>query len=198
MKLKRNRILYIQKFPGGGSMISLCHLIRGLDKSRFTPVILLYSSHYKEELEDLGAKVVLLEQMIDFGKERSTVVLPRHENIQPTQSLKRSKRPFPDLRRLIRRDWPLARQVARVIRAERIDLVHHNSSIESNRDSIIGARLAGVPQVCHVRGLSDYQEGSFSYRLDRFYLSKSNISSTYRRLLSASISISVSQKRRGK
>jgi glycosyltransferase involved in cell wall biosynthesis len=59
------------------------------------------------------------------------------------------------LYRVIRQDWPLARRVARIINNEAIDLVHNNNTLFGNRATVIAARLAGVPQICHIRMLQD-------------------------------------------
>jgi glycosyltransferase involved in cell wall biosynthesis len=55
-----------------------------------------------------------------------------------------------------RYDWPLARHVAGLLKAHGIGLVHHNNSLPRNRATIMAARLAGLPQVCHVRDLKEF------------------------------------------
>jgi len=56
----------------------------------------------------------------------------------------------------LRRDLPLARRVARLIKDESIDIVHNNNTLSGNRVTVMAARMAGVPQVCHVRMLHKF------------------------------------------
>lgn len=133
MPRKRHRVLYVQKAPGGGSVVSLHELVRGLDRSRFEPVVLFHRpSDYVPAFRALGARVLVLDEWLAGERAcRTGRVGPRNDLIVA---------------------WLLARR----IRAEGIDLVHHNNNLRANRVSVLAAWLAGVPQVCHVRMLRPY------------------------------------------
>jgi glycosyltransferase involved in cell wall biosynthesis len=49
-------------------------------------------------------------------------------------------------------EWSTARRLARLIVRERVDLVHANNDLLSNRVAIVAARMARVPVVSHERG----------------------------------------------
>ncbi|KPL25201.1 MAG: hypothetical protein AMJ93_00785 [Anaerolineae bacterium SM23_84] len=156
---KRCRILYIEKpvFVGGG-VISLYELVRGLDTSRYEPVVLFHGPNpYRERFRELGVKVTILS-------EKETAVMPPNSSQRDVAaSLSRygnwladGYRAAKDVYLLARRDWPLVPRVARLIRDEAIDLVHHNNSLTGSRATVMAARLAGTPQVCQVRMLHPF------------------------------------------
>lgn len=163
----RARILYIETAPSfGGSSLSLLELVRGLDTQRYEPVVLFYhNTPAVQQFRDSGIRVLTL------GQEAVTPSVGLTTNGAATTAATRDIEG--DLNRygrwlgatyryskeaywLARRDWPLARRVARSLEQEAIDLVHHNNSLRGNQSAILGARLAGLPQVCHVRMLHPY------------------------------------------
>jgi glycosyltransferase involved in cell wall biosynthesis len=158
MNPKRSRILYVEKPTSvGGSVISLYELVRGLDKSRYEPTVLFHGPNpYREQFRALGIKVITLSNQSPAatpaaGSTRDIAAcLSRHSD--GLASAYRAARQF---YLAARRDWPLARRVARLIKDQAIDLVHHNNGLSRNRDTVIAARLAGASQVCHVRMLRD-------------------------------------------
>lgn len=152
---KRRRILYIEKPPFvGGSVIGLYETVRGLDKDFYEPVVLFHGPNpYREKFQALGVRVIVLNEQLPAP---GAAVSGR--DIAATLSrygrwLGDAYRTAKEAYLLARKDRPLARQVAQLIRAEKIDLVHHNNSLPGNRASIMAAKMAGVPQVCHVRML---------------------------------------------
>ena len=52
---------------------------------------------------------------------------------------------------LIRRAWPRARALQRVIEQREIDLVHTNIRVGHDREAVVAAQMAGIPCVCHIR-----------------------------------------------
>lgn len=158
MNPKRSRILYIEKPTYvGGSVISLYELVRGLDRSRYEPTVLFHGPNpYREQFLALGVKVITLNNRLPAA----TPVAESTRDIavrlsQYSDGLASAYRTAKQVYLTARRDWPLARRVSRLIVDEEIDLVHHNGGLSGNRDTVIAARLAGVPQVCHVRTLHD-------------------------------------------
>lgn len=153
VKSKRRRILYIQKPTGGGSAVSLYELVRGLTRSLYEPVVLFfYPSPYRQQFEALGVRVITLCAQ--------TSAMPVLE--KPRKRTIGSIRTTPGywavnwIAKMVRRDLLLAWRVARLIQGEGIDLVHHNNFPRSSRGAVMGARLANVAQICHVRFWHNY------------------------------------------
>jgi len=157
MNAARRRILYVEKNPSiGGSVISLYELVRGLDTSLYEPVLLFYGAHpYRERFRALGVKVITLSEQAptatpSVGSQRDIAASLSRYGHWLAAGYRAAKQVY----LLVRRDWPLARRLAYLIKDEEIHLVHSNNS--PNRASILAARLAGVPQICHARWLSKF------------------------------------------
>lgn len=146
MDSKRYRILYVQKPKTGGTATGLYELVRGLDKTLYEPVVLFYEpSFYSEQFQALGIKVLVLNEASTVNKSApSKSDMTEGQNRHPW--LKASHRALLASRLIIR--------VARLIKSEAIDLVHHNNNLPKDRYTVIAAWLAGVPQVCHIRTLA--------------------------------------------
>ena len=152
MSSRKRRILYIQSFPGGGSAVSLYELVRSLDTRFYTPIILFYTeSGYRKQFEALGANVITLSTQF---------LCPTSVGIQTPLSVRAQRygawlryagRMIKPLYQVLCQDWSLARCIARLIRAESVDLVHHNNNLPVNRAAVIAACLTNTPQICHVR-----------------------------------------------
>ncbi len=155
MESRRYRILYIERPASvGGSVISLYELVRGLDRDRYEPVVLFHGPNpYRERFQALGVKVIVLSEQAPSpppgGPQRDIAASLGRYSTRLAEGYKAAKQ----LYLLLRRDLPLARRVVRIIREEAVDLVHHNNSLSGNRATVIAARWAGLPQVCHVRML---------------------------------------------
>jgi glycosyltransferase involved in cell wall biosynthesis len=150
--------LYIEQ-PSkiGGSVIGLYELVRGLEQSRYEPLVLFHGPNpYREQFRALGVPVFTLTDQAPTAR-----VTSQRRDI--AASLGRYSAKAAAAYRLarwaqlvVRRDWPVARRVARLIKNENIDLVHHNNGMSTNRSTIMAGRLAGVSQVCHARGLEGF------------------------------------------
>ncbi len=147
----RCRVLYVARFDTGGTTISLYELLRGMDNRRYEPVVLFYKpNYYCDEFRKLGVKVLVLSE----GATAPAAPLPKP--VRDLAASLRKSRAVKQVTRLIRQEWPLARRMARLIREEAVDLVSHNDNLRAHRASVMAARLAGVPQVCHIRSLTSY------------------------------------------
>lgn len=147
----RWRVLYVQKPRGGGSATGLYDLVRLLNRDRFEAVVLFYyTNRYCQAFRDLGARVIVLEDGLEPG-----------ESAGPGAGATfRSGSGHTDVSHRIARltgvRWNRTRHISEIAQRESVDLVHHNNNPAANRDSILGAWLAGVKQVAHVRFLRDY------------------------------------------
>lgn len=123
------RVLYLQSNSEiGGSDVSLLRIVEGLDRSRFRPVVVLPSQGpLTKAFEERGAEVVVVGGML---------------------KLTTRKGPLYHIRFLA--NYPAAvSHLARLIRRERIDLVHTNTL--HNLYGYAAARRARRPHVWHVR-----------------------------------------------
>jgi glycosyltransferase involved in cell wall biosynthesis len=140
------RVLYVEMaFGFGGSIVSLYQLVQGLDRTRYEPVVLFYRPNaYLPRFEALGAKVIVLNPTAQPAP--AAVGAP-----EARRAAGGIRRRLAELAAIGRQALPGALRLLRVIRAERIDLVHLNDVLISNREGILAARLAGVPCLSHVR-----------------------------------------------
>lgn len=151
-----HRILYIEPASTpGGSVVSLYYLVRGMDRSRYQPVLLLSPENpWLERFRALGVEV--LAQNV-YQRPGDTITMRRAKQTLVSRGLRHGRwgqrlYHFAGFCwRVLRQTWPQSRAIARLVRQERIDLVHTNWRIGCDRPGIIGARLAGVPCVAHVR-----------------------------------------------
>jgi glycosyltransferase involved in cell wall biosynthesis len=135
------RILYVEgNVDGtvGGSFFSLLFLVSGLDRTRFEPVVAFAADN---------------------------ALRPRFHAASITTLVHPTPRPVTlrgPVGRLIAkganflRGWvmePL--RLARLLRRERIQLLHLNNSITRNHTWTLGALLAGIPCITHERGIND-------------------------------------------
>ena len=143
------RILFVEMAHGfGGSIVSLYQLARGLDRSRYEPVALFYRPNaYLPRFEAEGLRTIVLNSKQGQAKPASAASIGG----RPPGSDDSLRRRLAAGVALLRQVAPGAARLLRIIRRERIDLVHLNDVLISNREGVIAARLAGIPCVSHIR-----------------------------------------------
>lgn len=142
------RILYVQRASGGGSVVSLKLLVKGLDPTRFQPLVLFYEpSPYAPDFAALGIPTLCLKP--GPGNARSSSKGKVKPDVERRSRASRHRRA--PLVRLMKRDSVDAVRIARIARQVRADLIHSNVSPSADRASIIAASLVRLPNVCHVR-----------------------------------------------
>jgi len=156
------RILYVDMAPSvGGSIISLYHLVKGLDRERYAPSVILRNGNpYATRFQSLGAVV----ETISAGY--TGAAAPQSPKLAGLRQSRLSAlvKQFPGGASLVHgvgfyaRTWPELRQEARsmaaVMRRLGPDLVHLNDVVSVSRSGIMAAQQAGVPAICHLRALS--------------------------------------------
>ncbi|HLF26873.1 MAG TPA: glycosyltransferase family 4 protein [Anaerolineae bacterium] len=165
------RVLYVERPHNiGGSVISLYHLVSQLNRTRFEPHVLFYRSHpYRERFQAIGARVSVLNERPSGETATPPAVSPQRDI---AASLSRYSRWAAAGYRaakfgyaFLHNDLPQARRIYRVIKRGAIDLVHVNESLPNGRASVLAARWAGVPVICHFRGFKTLNV--FDRRLSR-------------------------------
>jgi glycosyltransferase involved in cell wall biosynthesis len=157
--MKPRRVLYVAKTAKGGSAISLYHLARGLDKSRYEPLVLFYAKHSYTvaRLAEAGVKTIFLKNQLQVESSSGPAGPVKHRDIGGWLEAhlgKRAGQTYVFLKacyQFIRQEMPKIRPIVRAIRENEIDLVHVNSGLRHGKPGIIAAWLTKTPCVCHVR-----------------------------------------------
>lgn len=164
------RVMYIQQYLGGGSVPGLYHLVRELNKELFSPITLFFEvSPAEEDFRRTGADVINLSL--------PRPLLSTEQQEWYTKSSLQRQGLYRNLRqhyRILRHTIPRSISLSQLMKQKSVDVVHHNNDIATNRVSILAAHIAGIPQVCHVRGLFDYSKDVFSHRIDSYLAKKIN------------------------
>ncbi len=163
-------MLYVQHYPDGGSITGLLDLVRSLDRARIRPIVAFLTPNvFLAEFEALGVAVHVLTNPVGGAP----IAEPDPVELQRAGATPVRRRRWgagrsqlrPVLSRLVRRDWPAAKALRRIIRAEGVDLIHANNDVLSNRDAVIASVLTRTPLVVHVRWLHVYTHDA-SWALD--------------------------------
>ena len=153
------RVLFVEASSGGvvgGSLTGLYHLIRGLDRQRFAPEMVLY------EPKGIEADLARLAVPVHHVHRRH---LPKEHALLRHQSYHRAKnaagvraalRMGRHAVRLSLEEAPAALQLARLIRARRADVVHLGNGLRANFDAVLACWLTRTPAVCHIKGFEKY------------------------------------------
>jgi glycosyltransferase involved in cell wall biosynthesis len=151
-------VLIVEASSGGivgGSLTGLVEQVRGMD-GEWRPVMVLYEKKAIES--DLNGRGV---RVFHVARRR----LPQEHALQRTQAYHAVRRLGAvrrgmHLGRLVLRtaaeELPAALRLARIIRAERADVVHLGNGIRANFDGVLACWLTRTPCLCHVKGFEKY------------------------------------------
>lgn len=162
------RVLFVDKAPQfGGSLVSLYHLVRGLDRTRFEPIVLVAEGNpFAARFADMNAQV-LTRPWANVPPQSSALLrsVTQTSAVQQLRNWAWGRRLYhaagfavKHLPRILER----AEAFANLLYDVRPDWVHVNDGIPFNRGEILGALWARVPVVCHVRSFEP------PTRFDRF------------------------------
>ncbi len=153
------RVLVVEASSGGvvgGSLTGFVHLFRGLDRSRVSPVLALY------EEKSIESEIAALDiPVFHIRRQR----LPKEHALLKSESYRKAKaigavrsllRTARQSARLIAEEVPAALRLARVVRSEKIDVIHLGNGVRANFDGILAGAMTGVPVICHVKGFEKY------------------------------------------
>ena len=162
-----HRILFVEPASvPGGSVVSLYYLVRGLDRSRYQPVVLLSPGNpWLDRFRALGIEVLAQDT---YRRPDDTSTMKRVKRGVVSRGLRTWRwgrglyRSAGFWWRILGQTCPQAVGIGRLIRRQRIDLVHTNWRLGCDRPGILGAHLAGVPCVAHIRAFEQLNG------LDRF------------------------------
>jgi glycosyltransferase involved in cell wall biosynthesis len=130
----------------GGSFFSLLYLVKGLDKSKYKPIVVFHSDHS------------LMSEYREAGIE--TIVIPR-----PTPTVlgfngKSKLRSLNHILKVVQKAINFTKflpltvtRYIKLIREKKVDLLHLNNSVAANHDWMIAALLSNIKCVTHDRAI---------------------------------------------
>jgi glycosyltransferase involved in cell wall biosynthesis len=152
-------VLYVEASSGGvlgGSLTGLYHLVRGLDRTRFTPSIVLYEHKPIEaSLAQLGVPVHRVSRR-RLAREHALRRYEGYHRVRKVDAIRDGIHVGRHAARLLLEELPSAWQLARVIRTAGADVVHLGNGVRANFDGILAALLTRTPIICHVKGFEKY------------------------------------------
>jgi glycosyltransferase involved in cell wall biosynthesis len=150
---RARRILYVeQNVDGttGGSYRSLLFLLRGLDRTAFTPIVAFYREHeLLGDYEAAGCRTMLLWYPKPFNftnAVRRLGILGRL--LLPIVAL---------VQKVVNVAWvsgALFFRNLRLLVRERVDVLHLNNGVTVGAEFLIAAKLLGLKTVIHQRGIT--------------------------------------------
>jgi glycosyltransferase involved in cell wall biosynthesis len=175
ISVKKN-ILYVENGIGyGGAIICLRHLVRNLDRSRYTPLMVTgrTSPDYQDIANESQWQYIADRHIDNVGlRARLAKVAWLNNSVGlrfiSGQLLARADDVFNFLPFFLRLLWTAKRF--------RADLIHANNDPFSNRAALLAGKVLGIPSVCHVRG-GDYEGSGFmrwTYTLPDHFISVSH------------------------
>lgn len=166
------RVLFVDKAPQlGGSLVSLYHLVRGLDRARFEPIVLVAEGNpAAAQFSALGVQV-LTRPWANTPPQASALLqgITQTGAVLKLRNWRWGRRLYHSVGFLVRhlpRILERAEAFANMLYDVKPGWVHVNDGVPFNRGEILGALWARVPVVCHVRSFEP------PTRFDRFLSSR--------------------------
>jgi glycosyltransferase involved in cell wall biosynthesis len=137
----RKRVMFVELNTDGtvgGSYFSLLYLVCNLDKSLFEPIVVFAQSNWLiAQFHEAGIHVKSLVPRTPL-KTRWSIIRPlvRLTNFSVAK--------FRQLTSTI--------HFVKLLKAERVDLLHLNESVENGYEWLIASKIVGIPCVTHQRG----------------------------------------------
>lgn len=153
------RVVFVEASSGGvvgGSLTGLYHLIRGLDRRRFAPCMVLYEPKAIEtELKALDVPVYHVQRR-RLRKEHALLHHEGYHRAKRSHTVRRLLHAGRQTLRLGIEEGPAAVRLARVFRRAHADVVHLGNGVRANFDGLLACFLTRTPVLCHVKGFEKY------------------------------------------
>jgi glycosyltransferase involved in cell wall biosynthesis len=151
-------ILYIDLAPHpGGSVISLSHLLRGLDRTQWRPMVVLSRQNDFDGFERMGIPVKRVPTPQREKRPAGVVDQLRQgkaaAGIRSTPVLSHIWHWGGTLRHWRRNMWPVVRALTPIIREFDPALIHLNDSVALMQHGALAARRTHTPAIVHGRAL---------------------------------------------
>lgn len=158
-KVSPMRVLYLEGSTGGvvgGSLTGLHHLLRGLDRSQYKPLVVLYEQKtLQADLEQQGIQVRIFPKQ-KRGRYHPLQRVEAYQRLRKRQVVGDLLHALGALRLFLQETLPATFSLVRLFKEEKPDLIHLCNGFRANLDGIVAAWVVGVPCVCHVKGFEKY------------------------------------------
>jgi glycosyltransferase involved in cell wall biosynthesis len=153
------RVLFVEASSGGvlgGSLTGLHHLIRGLPRDRFAPMMVLYEAKtIEKDLAALGVPIHHINRR-RLPKEHALMQYEQYHRARQVTAIRSGLRSVRQAARLFAEEMPAALALARVIARTRADVLHLGNGVRANFDGILAGLVARRPTIVHVKGFEKY------------------------------------------
>lgn len=153
------RVLFVEASSGGvlgGSLTGLYHLIRGLPRDRFTPMMVLYEPKpIEKDLSQLDVPVFHVTRR-RLPKEHALMQYEGYQKARRAAAVRSTLQAVRQTARLFMEELPAAMALARVIKRSRADVLHLGNGMRANFDGILAGLITRRPVVVHVKGFEKY------------------------------------------
>jgi len=155
------RVLFVEASRGGvvgGSLTGLYHLIRGLDRTRFAPAMVLYEAKTIEaDLAAIDVPVYYVRRR-QVPKEHALLKYDGYQRAKGTTGVRSLLGLGRQGLRLAVEELPTAARLAGIMRRTRADVVHLGNGVRANFDGILACLLTRTPCLCHVKGFEKFSD----------------------------------------
>jgi glycosyltransferase involved in cell wall biosynthesis len=162
--MKPRKVLFVTRIVRGGVEVVVEHLVKGLDKDRYVPIVLLdtdIQSDIRERLTRSNIKTINLRKCKEEGgngppkstRKRNVADRVQYHFGKKGLQLYTSLKAF---RHFIQQQLPRVKLYVKAIRENEIDLVHTQHDLYRGKPEIVAAKIAGVPCISHRHGYSEY------------------------------------------
>jgi len=156
--LRARTVLIVEASSGGivgGSLTGLVQQVSGMDGD-WRPVMALYERKAIEpELNQRGVRVFHVARR-RLPKEHALQGSAVYQQGRQLGAVRAGLQIGRQVLRTVAEEFPAALRLARIIRAERADVVHLGNGIRANFDGILACWLTRTPCLCHVKGFEKY------------------------------------------
>jgi glycosyltransferase involved in cell wall biosynthesis len=168
--LRTRTVLFVEASTGGvvgGSLTGLVHQMRGMPSGWRSALVLYEPKSIESELASLGVRTYRVSRWR----------VPREHALQGTSMYHAARQAGVvrnglhlgrELLRTVIEEFPVALALARIIRAERADIVHLGNGVRANFDGILASWLTRTGCVVHGKGFEKFsaRERLAARRLD--------------------------------
>lgn len=140
----------------GGSLTGMLELIRGIDRTRISPSVVLYEhKSCIAGLEAAGIPVTVFSR-IQLPKEHGLQASSSYHRARTVDAISGTMRLARTTATLLFETLPATLQLRRIFRDLAPDLVYVCNGFRANADAIVAARLLGIPSVVHAKGFDKW------------------------------------------
>lgn len=154
------RVLFVEASTGGvlgGSLTGLYHLIRGMDRQRFQPAMVLYEPKPIEaDLAALDVPVEHVRRRVRLPKDHRFRQYNGYHQMRRIGAIRNGLHTGRETMRMLIEELPAALTLARVVRRSQADVLHLGNGLRANFDGFLAGVLTRTPVVVHVKGFEKY------------------------------------------